>query len=817
MKTSIKIDGLFGTKKLWITGAAVLLTAALLTTALAGCSAPRGNGGELNENVTTQRVVQTPATDTGTDPLADPAREEGAVTGDFVLTDESGAAVAPKGGVYTITAAGNYMATGVLTGGQIVVDLAAAGDEDEVKLILSGASITNAANSAGAAVTALTASKLTVEAKEGTYNEIIDVRSAASGSASGAGAGTSTGAGTESGAGTATDDEIDDENGAIYAACDLKLSGKGTLIVTTSYDNGIKSKDDLTVKNLTLKVTAPGVALKGNDSVKLESGSLILISTGGDGVKTSSSDISAKGNQRGTVTVSGGQVDIYAAKDGISAAYDAVIGEGAKVNIFTASYSDYSGGAAATGSKLYLIVPRSSYSASNDYYAYFYNAGGAGAASDPVNGSVPVSGTGASGSGANGSVPVSGTGANGSVPVSDEGSLPAGGVLVKCTYETMVYSGRSASYYGLSLKAPQGYGSVKFFVVKSGVVPDGSNHTASTSGGSVNTSMNAYLISSISGGSISGDWTALTTSTPGKSGKTAYSAKGIKAANEVRIDGGSVTVSSGDDGIHANGGDELENGAKGAGSVIINAGSVTITAADDGIHADGTLTVAGGSVNVVKAYEGLEGNVINIAGGSVFVYAQDDGLNACRGAATPLVNITGGYLDVTTQSGDTDGVDSNGNITISGGFTIVKGGSSQGGMAGSVDVDGSIKMTGGTVVALGGICETPSASGSSVNTYVSTGSVFEKGTYSLKDAAGNEILSFSLAAPYYSIWIASDGLTLNGEYSLVAGDGVALLSWKQSSSTVGASGSGWGNPGGPGGWGGGSHGGPGGGGHGGRP
>ena len=193
------------------------------------------------------------------------------------------------------------------------------------------------------------------------------------------------------------------------------------------------------------------------------------------------------------------------------------------------------------------------------------------------------------------------------------------------------------------------------------------------------------------------------------------------------------------------------------------------------------------------------------------------GLNACRGAATPLVNITGGYLDVTTQSGDTDGVDSNGNITISGGFTIVKGGSSQGGMAGSVDVDGSIKMTGGTVVALGGICETPSASGSSVNTYVSTGSVFEKGTYSLKDAAGNEILSFSLAAPYYSIWIASDGLTLNGEYSLVAGDGVALLSWKQSSSTVGASGSGWGNPGGPGGWGGGSHGGPGGGGHGGRP
>ena len=732
--------------------------AAVLTAVMAACAGQQNRNGqsELNENVATQRVVQTIAPDAETETLTDPTQSGIVVTGDFTLTGENGAAVTAENGVYTITKAGEYTLEGALGGGRIVIDIPDATDEDSVKLILNGTSITNAASSTGATVSALSAAKLTVEAKEGTYNEIIDVRGGSSSASS-----TSSDTTSSAGSSTASDEDTDNESGAIFAACDLKLNGKGTLIVTSSYDNGVKSKDDLTIKNLTLKVTATGCALKGNDSVTIESGSLILISTGGDGVKTSSSDVSSKGNQRGTVTISGGQVDIYAAKDGISAAYDAVIESGAIVNVFTASYSDYDDGSATAGSKMYLIVPRSTYSTSNDYYAYFYNADGSSAG---------------------------------------EGGLPAGGKLVQCTYETMVYRGRSASYYGLALKAPQGYGSVMFLIVKSGVVPDGTNHTAATSGGSLNTSMNAYLISSVSGGNISGDW-AMLSSDSGKSSKTAYSAKGIKAANEVRIDGGTVNIMSGDDGIHANGGDELENGAKGAGNVVINAGSVTITAADDGIHADGTLTITGGTVNVSKAYEGLEANVVNIAGGSTFVYGSDDGINACRGSTTPLVNITGGYLDVTTPSGDTDGIDSNGNITISGGFVIVKGGSSQGSMAGSIDVDGSIKMTGGTVVALGGICETPSSSGSSVNTYISSGTSFSAGAYSLKDAAGNEILSFTLSASYSSVWIASDGLALNGEYSLTR-DGTSVLSWTQSSATVGSAGGWGGGPGGPGGWGG---------------
>ena len=77
------------------------------------------------------------------------------------------------------------------------------------------------------------AAEVTLKAEKDTYNTVTDLRT---GSTEGV-----------------------EEDAAIYAACDLKLSGTGTLIVETAFDNGVKSKDDLSVKNLTLKVTAAGI------------------------------------------------------------------------------------------------------------------------------------------------------------------------------------------------------------------------------------------------------------------------------------------------------------------------------------------------------------------------------------------------------------------------------------------------------------------------------------------------------------------------------------------------------------------------------
>ena len=647
-----------------------------------------------------------------------------AATGDFSLTGGVGAAIEQNGSVYTIKSAGEFTLTGALDG-QIIVD---AGDDEEVRLILKNAALTC---SDSAPILILNASEATVNAADGSYNTVTDART-----------------------GNAEAEEESEENydAAIYSACDLKLTGKGTLIVESSYDNGVKSKDDVSVKNVSLKVTAPGNAIKGNDSVTVKSGNLILISTSSDGVKTANSDVSAKGNQRGNISFLGGHTDIYAAADGVSAACDVIVNEDEAVcvlSVYTASYSDKVNEAAGT-SDLYLILPRTLYSQKNDYYAYFYTA-------------------------------------------------EENGVWVPCVYETMIYSGRTAAYYGLLVKAPADRENVIFAVLPSGTAPDGSNHSAATKGEKVNTSMNGYVISSISGSEISGDWVRLNSGS-GSSAKTAYSSKGIKAQNDITVSAGRVTVFAMDDGLHANAGESLENGKKSTGSITVTGGTLTVTCADDGLHADGDLTVSGGEITVAQSHEGLEGNVITIGGGTVTVYASDDGLNAFKGSKTALINITGGYLDVTTSSGDTDGIDSNGSFTMSGGTVLVKGGSSSGRVSGSVDVDGTVTVTGGTIIALGGICETPS--GGSVNTYASSGTAFSAGEYALTGPDG-EIFSFSLSASYSSVWIASDRLTLNQSYTL-SRDGTALLSWTQSSQSVGSAGAGGmggfgGNPGGMGG------------------
>ena len=647
----------------------------------------------------TSTVAATAAPETET--LSDPTDDSKAATDDFSVTSD-GAAVSQNGSVITITAAGEYTFSGALSDGQIVVD---AGEEDEVKLILQNASISC---SFGAPILVNSAAEVTVKAEKDTYNTVTDLRT---GSADGV-----------------------EEDAAIFATCDLKLAGSGTLIVETAFDNGVKSKDDLTVKNLTLKVSAAGNALKGNDSVEIKSGSLILISTASDGIKTENSDVSSKGKQRGTVSILGGQTDIYAACDGISAAYNVEISEeeSCVVNIYTASYADAE--ATAAGAESYLIVPSSIYSEDSDYYAYLYN------------------------------------------------EEDAAGTYVACEFASMVYGGRTA-YYGLAFRIPDGYRNILIEIVAAGETPDGSNDKAATTGETVNTAMNGYLITSVSGGQISGDWVQITSD--GSSNKTTFSSKGIKAENEIIVSAGTITILAMDDGLHANSGEALENGAKGVGNITINGGSVTVTSADDGMHADGSLTINGGAINVIESHEGLEANVITLNGGTVYVYADDDGLNAGKGAATPMITINGGNAEIRTPSGDTDAIDSNGSFLMTGGTVLVLGGAQMGGMAGSVDTDGTITVTGGTIVALGGICQIPS--NGSVNTYVSSGTSFSAGEYRIADASGNTILSFTLSGSYSSCWIASDAFALNSSYS-VEKDGSTVLSWTQSSATEGATG-----------------------------
>ena len=628
--------------------AAVILTMCLMT---AGCARNSTSTTTASSGETTITSGITKE-DTDVTHADDAENYRVSITGDFTVTSDTSDGVTQSGSVYTITKAGEYTVAGLLSEGQLIVD---AGDEDEVTIVLNGTSITC---SSGSPIYVKNASEVKIKSEENSFNEVIDNR-------------------TE-----ATEDSSDDAgNAAIYATCDLKLVGKGALVVTANYNNGIQSKDDLSIKNVIVKVTAVNNAIKGNDAVDIESGNIIAISAKGDGIKTSNSSISNKGKQKGIVTITGGNIDIYAACDGIDAAYGVDISGDGNLNIYTDTYSEYSEEVTSSGSSSGTSTSRDSSAnktASANTVSYV-------AASDTI------------------------------------------------------------------ANAPGGFGGNKAGGDRPGM-PGDFNESGNSSGQS-------------------------------------YSTKGIKAESEINISGFTINVCSTDDGIHANSDSGvLETGEDGKGTIVINGGTITISSGDDGMHADKQLDVNDGYINIVTSYEGLEAMTINLNGGKIYVYATDDGINACTGdgKTSPIVNVTAGYIDITTASGDTDGIDSNGNYVQTGGFVLVKGGSSSGNVSGSIDVDGTVTITGGTCVALGGICETPV---NSVNAYVLNSVSFSSERYSLKDSSGKEVISFTVDSTFSNGWICSDTLVTGTSYTLYRGSD-SIADWTQEAGTMGASGTG---------------------------
>ena len=201
----------------------------------------------------------------------------------------------------------------------------------------------------------------------------------------------------------------------------------------------------------------------------------------------------------------------------------------------------------------------------------------------------------------------------------------------------------------------------------------------------------------------------------GNSNSADISAKGIKAENEIYIKAGVIDIKAYDDAIHANNDGTIENGSSPLGNVNISGGTLTLEASDDAIHADYTLSISGGQTTINSSYEGLEGNLIKISGGETYVYATDDGVNATSGKAVPNITVSGGFLDVEVPtSGDTDGIDSNGTINITGGTVIAKGPGSASGTGGggawAVDSDSTVTLSGGSLIIFGGMEKTPTSS-----------------------------------------------------------------------------------------------------------
>ncbi len=165
---------------------------------------------------------------------------------------------------------------------------------------------------------------------------------------------------------------------------------------------------------------------------------------------------------------------------------------------------------------------------------------------------------------------------------------------------------------------------------------------------------------------------------------------GFRANDSIAVYDGEITIKAGTDGLHAENSDDDTDGY-----IYIAGGTFDIEVGDDGIHAITFVQIDGGTFTI-DAYEGIEATYLQINDGTIDIYASDDGLNGANKSSgySATIEITGGNITIVTADGDTDAVDSNGDLIISGGTINITADS-------AFDFDGSVSFTGGTVYVNG--------------------------------------------------------------------------------------------------------------------
>lgn len=264
-------------------GLSLLLAVALLT----GCSAAGGAQTTPEESYPDTTAAETAAL-TETSTMTETAQSEPITvseirsSGEQPGADEQSLTLDDSVGSIRITEAGTYRLSGTLTNGQIVVEAA---EDAKLKLILDGVSIRC---EGGAAIYAVSADKLVLATAQESSNLLESVGSF---------------------------QQIDEAkvDAAVFARCDLTLSGDGELGIRCDSGHGVVSKDDLKIKSGTIAIEASGQGLSGKDSVTVEDGLLTIVS-GTDGIQSEHDD-----TEKGNIEIQGGSIYIQSGTDGMEA------------------------------------------------------------------------------------------------------------------------------------------------------------------------------------------------------------------------------------------------------------------------------------------------------------------------------------------------------------------------------------------------------------------------------------------------------------------------------------------------------------------
>ena len=271
---------------------------------------------------------------------------------------------------------------------------------------------------------------------------------------------------------------------------------------------------------------------------------------------------------------------------------------------------------------------------------------------------------------------------------------------------------------------------------------------------------------------------------PGSSTSTgdSTSMKGLKAEGDVLLNGGSFTINSADDAIHANG------------SAAIAGGTYALQSGDDAVHAENTLTVTACTMTISESYEGLEAHKIYVQGGDITIHASDDGINAAGGtdssgttggrdgmfggghmgggggmsAGDGVIDISGGVVTIHSSG---DGMDANGTLTISGGQISVYNPTS--GDTSVLDADYTPVITGGTFISAGSttmMAQTFSTDSTQGVIACTVGNQKAGSVVTVTDAEGNVIVSYELLYNSVLVIISTPDIEKGVTYHMTIGE-----------------------------------------------
>lgn len=156
-------------------------------------------------------------------------------------------------GSYTIKKSGIYELVGTLDNGSIVVDVDKEVDQGLVTLVLNQVKISSLDS---APIFIKNAEEVHLVLTEGTTNQILQGENC-------------------------VEDSEGEPNAAIYSKVDLVIEGSGTLEVVSQYNDGITSKDTLTLKSGIIRVESVGDCIVGKDLLNIYGGEFTLVSGGG--------------------------------------------------------------------------------------------------------------------------------------------------------------------------------------------------------------------------------------------------------------------------------------------------------------------------------------------------------------------------------------------------------------------------------------------------------------------------------------------------------------------------------------------------------